>query len=222
MQRSIFRNISILLANRHFYLIGLQIDRTYLKTFPVNLNQIRCSCLVFCSEAINKNNINRNVANIGFYKGYFSKRLNIVFADIKLYLFYTFDGISSEDVQFDQKNNFSTSNQEFCNTRIEVVRSKMKHLKNCIFFKGEIPKTTKGLEEQFSFGSICAGFYLSIYERLKYFYSCLSSKGYIFIHNFNNEEYTDATEAVTQFCSEQNVGFTPIPDIGGKVIISKL
>jgi O-methyltransferase len=209
------------LAKRHFYLIRSLCYKTDHKILPVNLDQVRHSSLVLCSEEIKRNNVNGNVAEVGVYKGDFAKRLNIVFGDRKLYLFDTFEGFSSEDVQFEQKNNFSTGKQDFSDTSIEVVRSKMKHPENCVFMKGKFPETAAGLEEEFCFVSLDADLYLPIYEGLKYFYPRLSPRGYIFIHDFNNEEYAGAREAVSQFCSEQRIGFTPIPDIGGTAIITK-
>ena len=45
--------------------------------------------------------------------------------------------------------------------------------------------------------------------------------GYIFIHDFNNDGYLGAREAVVKFCSENGLHYTPIPDACGSVIINK-
>lgn len=56
---------------------------------------------------------------------------------------------------------------------------------------------------------------------LQFFYPKLVTGGYIFIHDFNNESYKGARQAVEKFCAEQNINYLPIPDLGGSAIIVK-
>jgi O-methyltransferase len=49
----------------------------------------------------------------------------------------------------------------------------------------------------------------------------LVNGGYIFIHDFNNEQYKGARKAVEQFCKEQHINFVPIADSAGTAIITK-
>ena len=71
------------------------------------------------------------------------------------------------------------------------------------------------------FVSIDADLYEPIYAGLQFFYKYLVRGGYIFVHDFNNDNYKGARKAVEQFCEEQNISFTPIPDAAGSVIITK-
>jgi O-methyltransferase len=69
--------------------------------------------------------------------------------------------------------------------------------------------------------SIDADLYDPIYNGLKYFYPRLKQGGYIFIHDYNNDSYKGAKEAVRFFCKENNLPYFPLPDAAGSAIIAK-
>lgn len=221
MFKKLFQLFSNFLSKRNLYLIKSLPYKPKSRVLPVNLDYVRYTTLSLCYQEITKQKLDGNLAEVGVYRGDFAKRLNILFPDKKLYLFDTFEGFSKEDSLFEQKKNYSSATQDFTNTSIELVKSKMKYPDSCIFKKGKFPETAIDVEDQFCFVSLDADLYLPIYEGLKFFYPRLVKKGYIFIHDFNNDQYTGAREAVIQFCQEQNIGFTPIPDIGGTVVITK-
>lgn len=221
MFKKLFQFFSNFLSKRNLYLIKSLPYKPKSRLLPINLDYVRYTTLSLCYQEITKQKLDGNLAEVGVYRGDFAKRLNILFPDKKLYLFDTFEGFSNEDSLFEQQKNYSTATQDFTNTSIELVKSKMKYPDNCIFKKGKFPDTAIDVEDQFCFVSLDADLYLPIYEGLKFFYPRLVKKGYIFIHDFNNDQYTGAREAVIQFCQEQNIGFTPIPDIGGTVVITK-
>lgn len=221
MFKKLFQLFSNFLSKRNLFLVKSLSYKSSPQLLPVNLDYVRYSTLSLCYNEIVKRQLEGNIAEVGVYRGDFAKRLNVLFPDKKLYLFDTFEGFSSEDSRFEQNNNYSNATQDFSNTSIELVKSKMKYPENCIFKKGKFPDTAKDLEDQFCFVSLDADLFLPIYEGLKYFYPRLVKNGYIFIHDFNNDHYAGAREAVVQFCQEQGIWFTPIPDIGGTAVITK-
>ena len=75
--------------------------------------------------------------------------------------------------------------------------------------------------EEFVFVSIDTDLYDPIYNGLLYFYPRLIKGGYIFVHDYNNDGYTGAKKAVQQFCKENQISFTPLPDSCGTAIIAK-
>ena len=91
----------------------------------------------------------------------------------------------------------------------------------CIIKQGYFPNTVIDLQEVFAFVSIDADLYDPIYAGLNYFYPLLSKGGCIFIHDYNNDGYKGAKQAVRQFCSENNISFLPLPDSAGTAIIMK-
>jgi O-methyltransferase len=222
ISKSIFTTFSNILSGKNLFLIK---SLVYLKR-PRRINTkrldfIRMSTLELVAEEIYQNKIPGNVAELGVYKGEFAKEINSLFPDRKLFLFDTFEGFDKKDIDAELKNSFSSGKQDFSDTSVESVLAKMKYKENCIVKKGFFPESAAGVDEKFSFVSIDADLYQPIYSGLHFFYPKLNSGGYIFVHDFNNEEYKGAREAVIKFCSENNCSYVPIGDIGGTAIISK-
>ncbi|HEY5407289.1 MAG TPA: TylF/MycF/NovP-related O-methyltransferase [Ginsengibacter sp.] len=193
---------------------------------PRNISQnyfdyIRLSTLELVCNEINNKNLEGNVAELGVYKGKFAKHINLYFKDRILYLLDTFEGFDSRDVVQEKNKGFTSGLQDFTNTSVASVLAMMPFPEKCIPVKGFFPASAKDIHDQFVFVSLDADLYEPIYEGLKFFYQKLVKGGYIFIHDFNNDNYKGARKAVEQFCTETNISFTPIPDSGGSVIINK-
>ena len=219
--RFLFRKLSKILSERAYYLIKSLEYKSKPQTLPPNMDYVRYSTLGLCYEEIVSNNIKGSVAQLGVYKGDFSKNLNSLFSDRKLYLFDTFEGFSKNDILIERQSDFSTGNQDFSDTSVEKVLSRMPRPENCIVKKGRFPGTSIGIDDSFCFVSIDTDLYEPILQGLIFFYPRLEKGGYIFIHDFNNKEYKGAREAVLKFCLDQNINYTPIPDICGSVVITK-
>ena len=180
----------------------------------------RSMALKTIAHEIKRRNIKGNVAELGVYKGDFSRIINELFPDRTLYLFDTFDGFEHKDLILENKlSNANTS--MFKDTSIDLVLSKMVNKDNCKIVKGYFPQSAVGIEDIFSFVSLDADLYKPIYEGLIYFYKRLSNGGYIFIHDFNNAYFSGSREAVETFCKETNISYVPIPDYNGSAIITK-
>jgi O-methyltransferase len=190
------------------------IDKNY-------FDYIRLATLELVAYEIKQKNLAGEVAELGVYKGKFARYINGHFPDRKLYLFDTFEGFDERDVSVEKKENFSSGAQNFSDTSVESVLKQMPFPEKCIPKKGFFPKTAEGIGDQFVFVSLDADLYEPIYAGLHFFYPRLTSGGYIFVHDFNNDAYKGARKAVEQFCSEQHIGFVPIADSGGSAILCK-
>lgn len=188
---------------------------------PNYFDYVRLSTLELVSFEINKNKLAGNTAELGVYKGKFAKYINQYFHNRTLYLFDTFEGFDHRDVASENKNKFSSGEQDFSNTSIEEVLKIMPYPQKCVPVKGFFPESAKNIDDQFVFVSLDADLYEPIYAGLNFFYPKLVNGGYIFIHDFNNSNYKGARKAVEQFCSEQKINFIPIPDSSGSAIIAK-
>ena len=185
---------------------------------------IRLSSLELVASEIYDNKIEGSVAELGVYKGDFAKYINEIFYDRKLYLFDTFDGFDTRDINVDTKNNFSVSETDhFADTTVKIVLSKMKHPENCVIKRGYFPQTAEDIKENenFAFVSIDADLYSPIYNGLQFFYPRLARGGYIFVHDYNNLYYRGAKEAVKQFCSENSINYLPLSDKSGTCVVMK-
>jgi O-methyltransferase len=182
---------------------------------------IRLSTLELISAEIIKNNIKGSVAELGVYKGKFAKYINQYFPDRLLYLFDTFEGFDNRDINREKERNFSTGTQDFSGTSIEVVLKRMPFPEKCLILKGFFPESAQNVKDSFVFVSLDADLFEPIYSGLQFFYPKLVQGGYIFIHDFNNEQYKGARKAVEQFCLEQKINFVPLPDVSGSAIITR-
>lgn len=202
-----------------YRMLGLKRNRHI--RIPKLTNYIRINNLELCAHEILEQKVEGNVAELGVYKGEFAKYLNEVFPNKKLYLFDTFAGFNNQDIKVELENNFSDGDQDFSNTSVNEVISKMKYPKNCIIKQGYFPDSLNGLEDKFSFVSLDADLYKPILEGLEYFYPRLCKGGYIFVHDYNNNEYDGSKNAVREFCARHDIAYTPISDSWGTVIIAK-
>lgn len=217
----IFKKIASLLAKKNIYLVKSLEYRQQPQPLQPSADYARYATLGLCYEEIVSNKVAGQLAEVGVYRGDFAKRLNQLFPDRKLYLFDTFKGFPEQDIKQEQQKGFSSGEQNFADTSVGLVRSKMTNPDRCIFKQGIFPQTALGVEEKFCLVSLDADLYTPIYEGLKFFYPRLEKGGYIFVHDFNNVLYKGAREAVTQYCKEQAINYVPIPDSGGTAIITR-
>jgi len=183
---------------------------------------LRLATLKLIAKEIYGHNIKGSVAELGVYQGEFATEINRLFPDQKIYLFDTFEGFDKRDIKIEKENKFSAAEVEnFNNTCINTVLSKLPYPKQAVIKKGYFPDTGRGLDEQFALVSLDADLYQPLYEGLKFFYPRMNRGGYIIIHDYNNTQFTGANRAVKQFCKENNVLVVPICDLHGTAILIK-
>lgn len=217
----LFQRFSRVLSRKKIYLIKSLSFKSKRHPLPVNFDYVRYATLGLCHEEIVNNSVPGSVAELGVYKGEFAKRLNFLFSDRPLYLFDTFEGFNKKDIEIEKSNNFSAGNQDFSDTSVEFVLGKMKYPKNCVIKKGFFPDTAKDVSATFCFVSLDADLYEPVLNGLDFFYPKLEKGGFIFVHDFNNDAYKGARQAVIKYCKENNIGYVPLPDSGGTVVITK-
>lgn len=176
-------------------------------------------------DEIKRKNIQGSVAELGVYKGEFSKYINASFPDRKMYLFDTFEGF--EESEADKEKNKGNCNDAFIkavnNTSESLVLSKMKYKDNIIIKKGVFPESINGLDEQFAFVSLDVDFEDSTFAGLEYFYPRLSKGGYMFIHDYNYGYFDCVKKAVDRYENKFDLSLCkfPICDADGTLIITK-
>lgn len=226
MFNSIARGVNFLLGkglqNEHVFVSSSlkylkrprEIDKNY-------FDYVRLATLELISDEIRKKNLKGNVAELGVYKGKFARYINLYFKERKLYLFDTFEGFDERDIDTEKKKGFSSGSENFSGTSVESVLALMPFANNCIAVKGFFPESAAQIKDEYVFVSLDVDLYEPIYQGLKFFYPSLVKGGYIFIHDFNNDNYPGTRQAVERFCAENNISFVPIPDLAGSAIISK-
>lgn len=183
---------------------------------------VRRATLDLVSEEIDRHNLPGHVAEVGVFQGDFAKDVNAVFSERKIFLFDTFSGFHREDIEKEQEKGFSDGKQDFSQTSVDLVKATLPFPNQAHFRPGFFPQTAVGLEnETFCFVSLDTDLYEPIMEGLRFFYPRLCAGGFIFVHDYHNDQYPGVRAAVEEFTRETPISFTPIPDIGGSVVIRK-
>jgi O-methyltransferase len=223
LKKFFFKNISSFLNRQNRYLVEAHSYSNRSKKLEWNrLDLVRRASLDLAAEEIERHGIVGQVAEVGVFQGDFAKDLNAVFPHKPIYLFDTFSGFHHKDVEVEQKKGFSDGMQDFSETSVDLVRKKLPYPNQAHFRPGFFPQTAVGLEdESFCFVSLDTDLYEPIVEGLRFFYPRLSPGGFIFVHDYHNDQYPGVRAAVEEYAQGNPIAYFPIPDIGGSVIIRK-
>lgn len=184
-------------------------------------DHVRLLALDMTGNEIHSRKIAGSVAEVGVFQGDFAKYINRVFSDRTFYLFDTFEGFDDRDLKKDESEGYYSLGQDFSQTNIEQVLSKMEFREKCVVKKGCFPESLGGLDDSFCFVSLDTDLYNPIMEGLEYFYPRLSPGGYIFVHDYNNSPYEGVKQSISEFRNRAGAAFFPLPDWGGTMVIMK-
>lgn len=192
-----------------------------------NAEYVRYATLKLLAEEIKRNNVEGATAELGVYKGDFARLINKEFDTRKLYLFDTFNGFDSRDVDKEINEGFTSSEYayigNYADTTEKAVLYKMLYPEQCVIRKGFFPDTIPEEEINYAFVSIDCDMYSPVLAGIKYFYPRLCQGGYIMIHDYNNDErWKGIKVAIEEYeYAYGKICKVPIPDIGGSIILTK-
>jgi O-methyltransferase len=89
------------------------------------MDYVRIGTLELLAYEIRSNNVLGSTAEVGVYRGDFAKYINLLFSDRKLYLFDTFEGFPEIHAKIDRERGFSTGDQDWSGTSVELVIQQM-------------------------------------------------------------------------------------------------
>lgn len=187
-----------------------------------NCYETRAKFIENFAEVIYEKGIRGNIGEGGVFEGRFSRVLSENFPDRKLYMFDTFEGFDSRDVEYDINNNLSIeiksglySSSKSVN---EVVQS-LSHPENAIVKKGYFPESAKDVSDTFVFVNLDFDLYKPTIEGLKFFYPQMVNGGVILVHDYFNapgiiedNRYFGIRKACDEFCEMTGVTYIPIGD----------
>ena len=205
------------IPQKAFYLCAMN----QIESDIVESDFVREQTLALLANEIKRKNVNGDVAELGVFRGDFSKKINKIFPDKMLYMFDTFEGFDKTDIRNDITLDWGEVLGKFDNTNVNAVLNMMPNPKQCVIKKGFFPDTFDLENVKFSFVSIDVDLYDPIKGGLEIFYPLLEQGGYIMVHDYNNIVYKGTRDAVIDYCDQNGITYIPIPDIAGSVIIAK-
>lgn len=169
---------------------------------------------------------NWSVAELGVFRGAFSRLINAKFKDKKLYMFDTFEGFDSEESakELEMGNCDGEFIKYFSDNNVDRVIKNMPYKDKCIIKKGLFPKTSEGLEnERYGFVSLDVDFGDSTLSGMEYFYPRLIENGYIFVHDYNHVSLQGVKDAIEKYEKKYDIKVKKIPlcDSNGTLVIVK-
>jgi len=187
------------------------------------LDYARLTTVELLARQIKEKNIQGAVAELGVYKGDFSKFLSEIFTSREIYLFDTFEGFDDLDLKVEYEFGYSKAKKErFLDTNENLVREKVLDSNRLKIIKGYFPKSIQSLEDTtYSFVSIDVDLYQPTIAGLTYFYERLAPGGFIIVHDYNLEYYSGVKKAVDEFALLQKVSLIPVCDFNGSIVIGK-
>ena len=204
-------------SQKNFYLCTMNI----LESEIVESDFVREQTLHLLVNEIKRKNVKGNVAELGVFKGEFSKKINYLLSSKTLYLFDTFEGFDERDKKSDTSLTWGEILNKFDDTSVAEVLGKVPYPQKCVIKKVFFPNTFDLEKETFCFVSIDVDLYDPIKKGLELFYPRLEKGGYIMVHDYNNFVYKGTMNAVCDFCDMNGISYVPIPDIAGSIIITK-
>jgi len=202
---------NILRLSLRFPPYGKEIQRYMLK----GLDPIRNQSIALAIHRIKQEGIPGAFAEAGVFRGDLSKIIHYLAPERVLYLFDTFEGfperyLTDRDTRYDA-------------TSPEIVFRTIGDKHNINIKKGLVPDTYKGLEnEKFAFVMIDLDLYEPTAASLDFFYPRLSKGGYLFVHDYNNREWSGVARAVDKFLKKNvECNIVDLPDAMGSIVIRK-
>lgn len=156
-------------------------------------------------------------AELGVYRGFFARCINLLLPERKLYLFDSFEGFSEE------ANASEAFQAAHANTTIEKVLAIMPHPESVSVKPGFFPASLDGLEERFCLVSLDVDFAQTTLDGLRYFWPRLQKGGYLMLHDWGSPSLPGVAQALKAY--EEEIG-APIPgiplcDVGGTLVLCK-
>ena len=156
-------------------------------------------------------------AELGVYRGFFARCINMLLPNRKLYLFDSFEGFAEEAHASDS---FQAAHR---NTAVEKVLAIMPHPDSVTVKAGFFPGSLDGLEERFCLVSLDVDFYQTTLDGLRYFWPRLEPGGYLMLHDWGSPSLPGVAKALADY--EQEIGrripAVPLCDVGGSLVLCK-
>lgn len=180
----------------------------------------RVSWLRNYAQYVNEKHLPGNIAECGVWMGEFARFINKYFPDKTLYLFDTFTGFDSRDLETERNlgdanflNGEFNDGQHFSTVvpYEHAVLAKMIYPERCVLKKGYFPDTAEGLEDQFCFVNLDMDLYRPMLEGLRFFYGRMCDGGVILLHDYFHPELPGVRQAVADFERERQEVLCKVP-----------
>ena len=177
---------------------------------------VRYGSLILAFRQIREAGIDGAIAECGVWRGDLSKFIRDNLPDSRIYLFDTFEG-------FDNRDSDTAGDVRFSDTSVSSVLHRIVDTRNVVVRKGFFPDSAAGLEaEKFALVIIDFDKYEPTVAALDFFYKRVSSRGFIFVHDYSSPESNWAcSRALNEFLADKPESPILLPDSWGTAVFRK-
>ena len=156
-------------------------------------------------------------AELGVYRGFFARCINLLLPERKLYLFDSFEGFSEAACA---PESFQEAHR---NTATRKVLAIMPYPDKIIVKPGFFPESLDGLEDRFCLVSLDVDFYQATLDGLRYFWPRLEQGGYLLLHDWGSPKLSGVAKALADYEEElgRQIPAVPLCDVGGSLVLYK-
>jgi O-methyltransferase len=182
------------------------------------VDYFRYSTMGLAVQRVIDDDIGGALAEVGVWRGEVSRFLHALAPDRHIYLFDTFEGFPSRDLDPDRP-----VDMRFRDTSAAAVARHVGADPNVRVRPGRVPETFAGLEdERFAFVLLDLDLYGPTLASLRFFYPRLSPAGYLIVHDYNNPESDwGCKRALDEFTSEIPERPVELADIWGSAVLRR-
>jgi len=158
-------------------------------------------------------------AELGVYRGDSARILHAMDPDRKLYLFDTFHGFETEDLEGEEGEALSYSTASFADTNKNLVMERIGRSDKVMLIEGNFKNTKHIVENEcFALVNLDADLAKPTAEALRFFYPRLLPGGAIIIHDYN-PRWPGLMQAVDDFLETIPEEGVAIPDRDSSLLI---
>ena len=204
-----------LLPGQHIVPAPARISCSKLPERDLNNDYVRLATLELLCRRLE--NVPGAAAELGVYRGYFARCINLLMPDRKLYLFDSFEGFGEEACATEA---FQAAHR---NTAVEKVLTIMPHPDRVTVKPGFFPASLEGLEDRFCLVSLDVDFYQTTLDGLRYFWPRLERGGYLLLHDWGSPKLPGVAKALSDYEAElgRQIQAVPLCDVGGSLVLCK-
>ena len=204
-----------LLPQQHIVPVPAQLADSMLPERELSNDYVRLATLELLCRRLAE--VPGAAAELGVYRGFFARCINLLLPERRLYLFDSFEGFAEAA---EASEAFQAAHR---NTAADKVLSIMSHPENVTVKPGFFPESLHGLEERFCLVSLDVDFYQTTLEGLRYFWPRLEPGGYLLLHDWGSPKLPGVAKALADFEAElgQRLPAVPLCDVGGSLVLIK-
>ena len=182
----------------------------------------RLWALILNIKQVLSENIQGDFAELGVWRGNTASVLAHYAAksDRHVYLFDTFEGFNSNDLQGVDKN----KPMAFDDTSVDMVKNVIGQASDrCLFVKGYFPDTVseEHKSKTYAIVSLDCDLYAPMKAGLEFFYPRMPQGGLLLIHDYSSGFWDGTKKATDEFCAVIGERVILMPDKSGSAFIRK-